>query len=259
MTATWQKNIWIYYLPPHTSHVLQPLDLSVFKFVKNAYRDRITDLASIEDSAPIKKIRFIQYYQHAREIGLSSSHIISSWLASGIVPWNPRKVITSHWVTQNAQASTTVTNEAPFTSKTPRDISIDILHTTPRNSRAYRAQVDRFMRTQDRSRTARILFSKVSKRFDSLEFNLASTQLQLQKAQKVINDIRVKRRRKVTIDANKAFVELPDILATQEALEARQAESDRKDRAAEARAVSERIVEQQMQPFMQEWHVLDKF
>ena len=95
MTAAWQKNIWIYYLSPHTSHVLQPLDLSVFKFVKNAYRDRITDLASIEDSAPIKKIRFIQYYQHAREIGLSSSHIISSWLASGIVPWNPRKVITS--------------------------------------------------------------------------------------------------------------------------------------------------------------------
>jgi hypothetical protein len=90
-----ENNIKPVYLIPHSSHVLQPLDLACFSLVKSRYRKEIANLSRCEDSAQVKKIRFIQYYAKARQIGLSPNQIKSGWKASGIVPWDPRKVIES--------------------------------------------------------------------------------------------------------------------------------------------------------------------
>jgi hypothetical protein len=57
-----QNNVHLVYLPPHSSHVLQPLDLACFGPFKSRYRAQIANPACYEDTAPIKKIRFIQYY-----------------------------------------------------------------------------------------------------------------------------------------------------------------------------------------------------
>jgi DDE superfamily endonuclease len=50
-----QNNVHLVFLPPHSSHVLQPLDLSCFSPTKTRYRSQITELASLDDSAPVKK------------------------------------------------------------------------------------------------------------------------------------------------------------------------------------------------------------
>ena len=86
------------YLLSYSSHVLQPLNLAYFGPIKSKYRKEIADLASLDDCAQIKKIRFISVYAQAREEGLNPHNIRAGWRASGIVPWNPRKVIESSQV-----------------------------------------------------------------------------------------------------------------------------------------------------------------
>jgi 4-hydroxybenzoate polyprenyltransferase len=50
------------YLPSHTSHITQPLNLALFGSVKHTYRHQISELSALDDSAPVKKHRFIAIY-----------------------------------------------------------------------------------------------------------------------------------------------------------------------------------------------------
>ena len=93
-----QNNVWPVWLPPHSSHVLQPLDLAGFSPVKSRYRAQIAELAALDDAAPVKKHRFINAYQMARTESLNERIIRSGWKAAGSVPWNPSKALTSSQV-----------------------------------------------------------------------------------------------------------------------------------------------------------------
>jgi DDE superfamily endonuclease len=134
MWEYFKNNVKLVYLLPHSSHILQPLNLSCFSVIKSRYRGQITNLARYKDSAPIKKIRFIQYYHKARTEGLTGSIIQSGWRAAGIYPWDPRKVIRSSQVTQNHAANLSI---IPTTSQThqsqKRRLSTSLPITTPQN------------------------------------------------------------------------------------------------------------------------------
>ena len=97
-----RNNVWLVFLPPHSTHVLQPLDLSCFSPVKSKYWEQIAELASLDNTALIKKHRFIKYYYRAQEEGLTARTIKSGWRASGIYPWNPRKGLQSSQVKNKA-------------------------------------------------------------------------------------------------------------------------------------------------------------
>ena len=60
-----RNNVWLVFLPPYLTHVLQPLDLLCFSPVKLKYWEQIAELASLNDAALIKKHRFIKYYYRA--------------------------------------------------------------------------------------------------------------------------------------------------------------------------------------------------
>ena len=71
------NKIHLLYLPPHASHLLQPLDLAPFSVLKSRYRNRIQALSALDNAAPIKKERFVVSYNKAREeVGglLASAH-----------------------------------------------------------------------------------------------------------------------------------------------------------------------------------------
>ncbi|KAF2687501.1 DDE-domain-containing protein [Lentithecium fluviatile CBS 122367] len=87
--------IELVFMPPHSSHVLQPLDVSVFSVVKSKYRNQIRDLASLDDAAPVKKERFISYYHAAREDGMNERVIRAGWKGTGLVPYCPGRVVES--------------------------------------------------------------------------------------------------------------------------------------------------------------------
>lgn len=57
-----QHQIHLLYLPAHTSHLLQPLDLAPFLVIKSKYRHQIQELSLINNAALVKKERFISSY-----------------------------------------------------------------------------------------------------------------------------------------------------------------------------------------------------
>ena len=74
MWLCFQHKIHLLFLPPHSSHVLQPLDLSIFSPLKSAYRKELSNLSLLTDSTPIGKRNFLYCYKKARE--------------KSLVPWN---------------------------------------------------------------------------------------------------------------------------------------------------------------------------
>ncbi|OLN95741.1 Jerky-like protein [Colletotrichum chlorophyti] len=55
-----QNQIYLLYLPPHTSYVLQPLDQSVFSPLKTAYRKELSFLTDWDDSTIVEAINASQ-------------------------------------------------------------------------------------------------------------------------------------------------------------------------------------------------------
>jgi hypothetical protein len=81
-------SIFLLILPPHTTHILQPLDKGIFGPLSQAYT-QILDRHNRWDGRWIDKASFIEYYNEARKIAFTSANIISAFAATGIVPYNP--------------------------------------------------------------------------------------------------------------------------------------------------------------------------
>jgi len=75
-------------LPSHTSHVLQPLDISVFSPLKHALA-RDTDTASRLDSGRNPRSEWTSMYIRAWQTALRSSNILSGWKATGLPLLSP--------------------------------------------------------------------------------------------------------------------------------------------------------------------------
>lgn len=95
MVECWKHKIYLCYLIPHSSHVLQPLDVGVFGPLKRAYKDQI-DITGYENpTAPIDKVRFVKCYAEARERAFSAENIKSGFRATGMYPRNRHAALSS--------------------------------------------------------------------------------------------------------------------------------------------------------------------
>jgi hypothetical protein len=79
-------------MPPHTSHILQPLDVGCFAPLKQAYKGGIDALAS-SDITHIDKKAFLDTFYQVFDKTFSKDNIQSSFRATGLVPHNPDVVI----------------------------------------------------------------------------------------------------------------------------------------------------------------------
>lgn len=70
--ALWSHRIIPFVLPPHTTHVMQPLEVSIFSRLTSAYR-RLVSSAAESVGATIDKAQFASFYAHARETVLTQS------------------------------------------------------------------------------------------------------------------------------------------------------------------------------------------
>jgi hypothetical protein len=87
-----QNLISILILPPHTSHLLQPLDVSVFGPLKK----RLTAALSYLNEAQlqrIKKAEWLEAYVRARQEAITESNVHSAWRGAGLAPFSPHRVI----------------------------------------------------------------------------------------------------------------------------------------------------------------------
>jgi 4-hydroxybenzoate polyprenyltransferase len=85
------NRVHLLYLPPHTSHVLQPLDISVFGPLKAAYRAALTLANPLTDIGPTRKEDFLTCYFEARKKALTTKNALSGWKGAGLWPINMLK------------------------------------------------------------------------------------------------------------------------------------------------------------------------
>ena len=87
-----ENNILLCRIPSHTSHKLQPCDVSVFGPLKTAYREQV-DRMERGGVGTIGKEHFTLLYSRARDAALTSRNIRAGWAKAGLFPFNPQKVL----------------------------------------------------------------------------------------------------------------------------------------------------------------------
>ena len=84
-------NIVLLVLPPHTSHVTQPLDLCIFGPFKQHMTAELQGIISME-VARLHKVEWLSAYARARKQALRKENILSAFSTAGLFPFSPQKV-----------------------------------------------------------------------------------------------------------------------------------------------------------------------
>jgi hypothetical protein len=79
-------------MPPHSSHLLQPLDIGCFAVLKRSY-GRLVEAKMRVGINHIDKLDFLEAYPLARIEAFKSETIKNSFGAAGLVPFAPERVI----------------------------------------------------------------------------------------------------------------------------------------------------------------------
>ena len=114
-------------MPPHSSHLLQPLDVGCFSVLKQSYRQYVEQLISLGVNH-IDKQEFLRLYQQARAEALHENNIRSGFAATGLVPYEPDRVLSllhAQFRTPSPQLYPQAQTE--WTAETPHDI-IELQH-----------------------------------------------------------------------------------------------------------------------------------
>ncbi|KJZ73083.1 hypothetical protein HIM_07467 [Hirsutella minnesotensis 3608] len=192
MALCFFNNVYLCFLPAHTSHGLQPLDNGVFNATKTAYRKELSKLARQTDSVPVDKINFIRCYAKARKESMSKKNILAGWRATGNWPINRTRALTHPEVQQDRKATPEI---KPFSSDPM----------TPSTSR----QLHRLQKP-DASSLKRT-FRKISRAFERKEAELVLKDRKIQDLEATLDRMRPKKKKKIP-NPNKRFMDLSDIL-----------------------------------------------
>lgn len=87
-----ENNIDLLILPPHCSHLLQPLDIGVFGPLKK-YHAYETDRLQRAGINRFQRSEWVTLYQTIRPKALSVENIKSGWRGAGLVPFSERRVL----------------------------------------------------------------------------------------------------------------------------------------------------------------------
>jgi hypothetical protein len=87
-----EEKIIVLCMPPHLSHLLQPLDVGCFSPLKRAYGDEINSLAQYS-TKKIKKEAFLPAFKAAFEKAMTKDNICAGFRGAGLVPHDLEAVI----------------------------------------------------------------------------------------------------------------------------------------------------------------------
>jgi hypothetical protein len=107
-------------MPAHSSHLLQPLDVSCFSVLKRSYGRLVSKKMALGVNH-INKPEFITLYQQARIEALHERNILSSFTATGLIPYDPERVLSVLGVPVQTPSPQLVPQE-DYTPATPHDI-----------------------------------------------------------------------------------------------------------------------------------------
>lgn len=115
-----ENNIYTLCMPPHSSHLLQPLDVGCFSPLKRAYSHEIEAL--IRDHINhITKLEFLPAFKAAFTRSFTSANICSAFRGAGLVPLQPDVVLSKLDVRLRTPTPVALP-EAPWEAKTPSNV-----------------------------------------------------------------------------------------------------------------------------------------
>lgn len=195
MTACYLNNIYLLFLPAHTSHILQPLDLGCFSSLKVAYRRFFGEHTALTDATKVGKARFLEFYAEARKIGLREQCIRSGWKATGLYPKNIWKPLGSQWV---------VVRERP---STPPPSTMDIR--TPKRG----GDIVKLFYGKNNSPATRRYIRLAATALDHTIMEVSMKNREIASLQAQVEQANPPKRRKVIINPNDRFVSLAEVLS----------------------------------------------
>ncbi|KAI1001114.1 hypothetical protein K3495_g7082 [Podosphaera aphanis] len=197
-------------MPPHTSHILQPLDLSCFTPLKARYRQLIESLSTIHDTASLKKQIFTNCYNDARHERLAVSQIQAGWRVAGLFPFNRQKGLRNRFTLSTLKQRPTTPE--PTSSKR----KLDEIHTARKPANVH-ASLQNFRDKIELTRGTTLFMRKVTKSIGEFQAQLAE--------KKIVNDDQAleierlsasKKRKRISVNPNTQFSDIEVIKKAQE-------------------------------------------
>ena len=87
-----ENGIDLLVMPPHCSHLLQPLDVGVFAAFKRAHSVEMDSVSRLSTQR-ISRHEWLQMFIRARVKAVTTSNILAGWRGAGLIPFNPSKVL----------------------------------------------------------------------------------------------------------------------------------------------------------------------
>jgi len=87
-----QNNIITLCMPPHSSHLLQPLDVGCFGPLKQAYGRQVEDLMRMHINH-VSKLEFLCGFREAFFVSMTEKNVQGGFAGAGLVPYDPERVI----------------------------------------------------------------------------------------------------------------------------------------------------------------------
>lgn len=110
-------------MPAHSSHLLQPFDVGCFSVLKRSYGKLVEKQMSLGVNH-IDKQDFLSLYQQARTEALHEKNIQSGFAATGLVPYEPNRVLSLIHVQFHTPSPQLRPQTQPvWTAETPHDIT----------------------------------------------------------------------------------------------------------------------------------------
>jgi hypothetical protein len=118
-----EKKIITLCMPPHSSHLLQPLDVGYFNLLKQAYGREIEHLIRCSITH-ISKTEFFPAFYAAHQATMTERNIRSAFRGAGLVPLDPESIVSKLDVQLRTPtpAEEVVSPTTPWVSKTPKTV-----------------------------------------------------------------------------------------------------------------------------------------
>lgn len=210
MFECYENNIFLLFLIPHTSHVCQPLDLSIFGPLKAAYRRLVSELSDAEDT-PYSKAQFLINYYKARHAAMTEKNVIAGWKVTGLWPVNLAKVLMNPMVTK--------TPEQPKRPKTPPNTlkrPAECIFETPKSSMQVRNTLAEISSTIKVNKTVRLVFKKIGHQMDRQHVELEARDREIKQLRHRNEQLMPKKLKKVKPEGNALFAQVPAIKKARE-------------------------------------------
>ena len=119
-----ENDVILFCLPPHTTHALQPLDVSVFRSLKSNFSKVVHALSFAKKYFVVSKREFARVVKVPFEIAFSIPNIKAGFAKCGIYPYNP-KAIDQSKVAPSLTCSSLSLDDSSASSDVPSNSSFD--------------------------------------------------------------------------------------------------------------------------------------